>query len=91
MPSYTVSSVENLTKYPAISVTKATLELEVPVEDGVKTKLAAFQWRRKDLKNEEVEAVIFLSHGYAEYLTSHYEDLAAFLAENFNVAVIGKL
>ena len=89
MPSYTVSSVENLTKYPAISVTKATLELEV--EDGVKTKLAAFQWRRKDLKNEEVEAVIFLSHGYAEYLTSHYEDLAAFLAENFNVAVIGKL
>ena len=89
MPSYTVSSVENLTKYPAISVTKATLELEV--EDGVKTKLAAFQWRRKDLKNEEVEAVIFLSHGYAEYLTSHYEDLAAFLAENFNVAVVGKL
>ena len=89
MPSYTVSSVENLTKYPTISVTKATLELEV--EEGVKTKLAAFQWRGKDLKNEEVEAVIFLSHGYAEYLTSHYEDLAAFLAENFNVAVIGKL
>ena len=87
MPSYTVSSVEDLPKNPAVSVTTATLELEL--QEDTKTKLAAFQWRKKSLEEADVEAVIFLSHGYAEYLTSHYEDFAAFLAENFNVAVIG--
>lgn len=85
-PSYIVSSVEDLPKYPAIALTTATLELEV---DGVKSKFSAFQWRKKALGDQDVEAVIFLSHGYAEYLTSHYEDFAAFLTENFNVAVIG--
>ena len=65
-PSYTVSSVEDLPKYPAIALTTATLELEV---DGVKSKFSAFQWRKKALDDQGVEAVIFLSHGYAEYLT----------------------
>ena len=65
-PSYTVSSVEDLPKYPAIALTTATLELEV---DGVTSKFSAFQWRKKELDDQGVEAVIFLSHGYAEYLT----------------------
>ena len=63
MPTSAVSSVEDLPKNPAVSVTTATLELEL--QEDTKTKLAAFQWRKKSLEEADVEAVIFLSHGYA--------------------------
>ena len=89
-PSYTISSVDPCNTVDDadtnINVTKATLEITL---GGERRKLAAFQWRKGDLTERDVEAVIFLSHGYAEYLSSYYEVLAVSLAKNFNVAVIG--
>ena len=77
MPSYTVSSVNALQKYPSVSLTTATLELDG--EDGVKTKFAAFAWSKTE--GRDIDALIFLSHGYAEYLTRDrtYMTFAQFL------------
>ena len=53
-PSYTVSSVNDLPKNPAIALTTATLELDLlgAGEEGGRRKLAAFQWRKGALDEQ---------------------------------------
>ena len=71
-----------------VVTTKAAFEFTLGSE-GEKPKLAAFKWKKKCLSDDDVRAVVFMAHGYAEYLNDNYEDLATFLADNGNAVVIG--